>query len=958
MDKNINIKNRNFLHEHYNPDLIEKYICNFWEENNIFKINIENNKENFCITAPPPNITGNLHIGHAFQQTIIDILIRYHRMNGKNTLFQFGTDHAGIATQMIIENKIKIEENKNKNYYGRKKFIEKIWNWKKKIDFKINEQIKKLGYSIDLNKKCFTMDENFSNTVKKVFINLYKNNLIYRKKRLVNWDTELKTAISDLEIEKKTIKGLNWYIKYNVVNNFKRENKNKYLVVCTSRPETIFSDSAIAVHPDDIRYKDFIGKQVILPLVDREIPIIGDDFVDINKGTGCVKISPGHNFEDYEVALRHNLPIITIFDFNGKILKKAKVSFSTKNKKNYFLNIPKSYQGLEKFLARKNIIEDLKKINLLKKVKKENIVLNYGDRSGSLIEPMLTNQWYLRTKFLSKQAYSVVKNGFIKFVSKQYENMYFSWIKEIKDWCISRQLWWGHRIPVWYDENNNVYVGYNEDQVRKKYNIKKNIVLNQDEDVLDTWFSSSLWTFSSLGWIKNSKLFRKFHPTNVLISGFDIIFFWISRMIMLTMYTVKDKYKKGQIPFKFIYITGLILDKNGNKMSKSKGNVIDPIDIINGISLENLILKRTKNMIQPKLKQKIIRQTKKEYPNGICPYGSDALRFTFSSLSSIKRNINFNIKHVSNSRNFCNKIWNASRYILVHLNSNNYIYNNKPKFFSILDRWINSQFNNTVKLFHIAIRDYRFDIASNILYEFTWFQFCDWYIELSKLIFLSKKEKYINSTYYTLVEILKNLLKLAHPIIPFMTEIIWKNIKKLKKIKKKTILLESFPVFSINKNDKEAVFLIELIKKIIIAIRKIKLKRNILYNKKIDLFFRIKNIRIKKIFIRNFDFILIILPVNSINFLKNENFKNPFIFYLINEIELFIPIKNLVKKEIELKILNEDLLNINKKITNIKKILKKNNISTFFIKNEKEKFYKYKKIKKELIKQKEIIDFI
>lgn len=953
MNKNKKLKKINFLSQNYDSSFIEKYIYNFWEDNYLFKTKIKKNKKNFCIVAPPPNITGNLHIGHAFQQTIIDILIRYKKMNGKNILFQFGTDHAGIATQIVVENKINTEENKTKQDYGRKEFINKIWCWKKESNVKINKQIKRLGYLIDWNRERFTMDKDFSKIVIKVFINLYENNLIYRQKRLVNWDIRLKTAISDLEVEKKTIKGFSWYIKYHILNN---SNKKKHLVVCTTRPETIFSDSAVAVHPEDIRYKDLIGKKVILPLTNRIIPIIGDNFVDINKGTGCVKISPGHSFEDYEVALRHNLPIITIFDLNGKILEKSKIHFLSKDKKKYVLNIPRSYKKLERFLARKNVIKDLKKLKLLVDVKEENVVLNYGDRSGELIEPMLTNQWYLSTKILSKQAYYAVKKGLIKFISKQYENIYFSWIKKMKDWCISRQLWWGHRIPVWYDNNHNVYVGHNEQEIRKKYNIKDDLTLNQDKDVLDTWFSSALWTFSTLNWSENNEFFKKFHPTNVLISGHDIIFFWIARMIMLTMHIIKNQDGTGQVPFKLIYITGLILDKDGKKMSKSKGNVIDPIDIIDGISLENLILKRTKNMVQPKLKQNIIKQTKKEYPYGISQHGSDSLRMTFSSLSSTNRNIYLNIKHVNGCKKFCNKLWNASRYILINLKLKNYIYNSKFKKFSLLDRWIISKFNETVQLFRNAINDYRFDIASKILYDFTWYQFCDWYIELSKLIFYNKNKEEIHSTCYTLIDILENLLKLAHPIIPFITEAIWQDVKTIKCLNKKTILHESYPIFNKKKEDKKAVYIIELIKKIISVIRKIKSNVKILNNKKIDLFFRIKDNKIEKELKNNFDFVLNILSVNSIYFLKIREFEIPSIFYLIEEIEIFIPIKNFINQEVALIYIDKDLHKINKNIVNIKLKLKKiNKMSKTFIEYETKKINQYQKIKKELIKQKKII---
>lgn len=957
--KKINyLEKINLLDKNYESRIIEKYLYKFWEKNKFFKPSTKFEKS-FCIVVPPPNITGNLHIGHAFQQTIIDILIRYKRMDGRKTLCQFGLDHAGIATQIVIENKIKLEEKKNRYDYGRKKFLKKILDWKKESANKIYQQIRTLGISIDWDRTRFTMDDQYKRIVKEVFIRLYHENFIYRKKRLVNWDIKLNTAISDLEIEKRIVNDIFWYIRYPLINNVKTKEGKKYLLICTNRPELIFSDVAIAINPKDNRYNDLIGKKVSLPLINRVIPIIGDEFVDIKNETGCLNISPGHNFHNYDVALRHSLPIINIFTLKGEMRKYPEIINNSKENKISFFKIPDFCHGMDRILARNKIIQKLQEKNFVFNSKLKKTELYYGDRSSTLIEPMLTNQWYIKMKFLAKKAYSIVKEGHIKFISKQYENLYFSWMKKVEDWCISRQLWWGHRIPIWYDHNNFAYVGFDEQDIRKKYKIKSNIILRQEEDVLDTWFSSSLWTFSSLDWLKDNKIFDTFHPTNVLITGFDIIFFWIARMIMLTIYCFKDKKDKIYIPFKKIYITGLIRDKNGCKMSKSKGNVIDPIDIINGISLENLILKRTSNMIQPKMKKEIIKNTRKEYPKGIKSYGADALRFTFAALSTTGRNINLDLNRLNGYHNFCNKIWHASRYVMMIMKNNNYNQNFLFFKFSLIDRWIISVFNNTIKLFRKAIDNYRFDIATNILYEFFWNQFCSWYIEWSKIIFSKKSNQMKISTSHTLVKILEKFLKLAHPIIPFITETIWQKLKNFLGIKRKTIMLESFPKFNLEKKDEKSFSTIEYVKKIIVTIRNIKSENNILLNKKTDIILKKVNYKIKQYIKYNLNLILDITMLNSIEFLEEKMSNYPAILRFVDETELLIPITDSINKKKELAYLEKKIFSLKNEILLIQSQLSNkkflNQCSLDFIKKKKEKIKKYLNFQEKLKTQKKIL---
>lgn len=814
----------------YNPKEIEQIIYQDWEKKGYF--NTDNIKEkNFCIMLPPPNITGYLHMGHAFQQTIMDTLVRYHRMSGKNTLWQIGTDHAGIATQIVVEKKMLSEEGKNRRDYSRKEFIKKILNWKDESSNKIIYQMKRLGNSANWHNERFTMDKGFSRAVKKVFIELYKDNLIYRMKSLVNWDTKLRTAISDLEIEKRKVKGFMWYIRYPLADDAITIDGNKYLTVATTRPETLIGDTALVINPKDYRYKNLKNKFAIVPIMNRKIPIIYDEYADINKGYGCVKITPAHDFNDYAVGIRNKLVMINIINTDGKTREKLQV-YDSSGKKSIFYSdfIPEKLRNLNNCLVRERIVNELKEHGYLEKVISHNLNIPYSERSGVKIEPMLTSQWYVRTKLLSRIAIKAVKNKKIKFVPIQYENMYFSWMNNIHDWCISRQLWWGHRIPAWYDNNNNIYVGYSEKQVRKENLISDNIKLKQDKDVLDTWFSSALWTFVSLGWPEKKDKLNIFHPTDILISGFDIIFFWIARMIMMTMHFIKNKDGSHQIPFKTVYITGLVRDDFGIKMSKSKGNVIDPLDIIDGISLNELLKKRTNDIIYPKLKEKIYQNTRKQFPNGIKPYGADALRFTLLALASHGRDIYWDMQRLQGYRNFCNKLWNASKFVLLQSEKIFYYSNSYTTNMTIADKWIISEFNQTVKLWHEAILNYRFDIVANLIYEFTWNQFCDWYLELAKIFINIGTEVELITTTKTLVNIFESLLRLAHPIIPFITESIWNKIKVFKNIKGNTIMLESLPQFSEKKVYNEATSDFNWIKQVVILVRNIKCNMQIKNN--------------------------------------------------------------------------------------------------------------------------------
>ncbi|KHS69939.1 valine--tRNA ligase [Pectobacterium brasiliense] len=902
----------------YNPQDIEQPLYEHWEKQGYFKPHGDTSKESFSIMIPPPNVTGSLHMGHAFQQTIMDTLIRYQRMQGKNTLWQAGTDHAGIATQMVVERKIAAEEGKTRHDYGREAFIDKIWQWKGESGGNITRQMRRLGNSVDWERERFTMDEGLSNAVKEVFVRLYKEDLIYRGKRLVNWDPKLRTAISDLEVENREVKGSMWHLRYPLADGVKTADGKDYLVVATTRPETVLGDTGVAVNPEDPRYKDLIGKEVILPLIGRRIPIVGDEHADMEKGTGCVKITPAHDFNDYEVGKRHQLPMVNILTFDGDIRQSAEV-FDTNGEASTACSsdIPAAFQGLERFAARKALVAAFDELGLLEEIKAHDLTVPYGDRGGVVIEPMLTDQWYVRAAVLAKPAVEAVEDGRIQFVPKQYENMYFSWMRDIQDWCISRQLWWGHRIPAWYDANGNVYVGRTEAEVRSENNLADDVVLNQDEDVLDTWFSSGLWTFSTLGWPEQTPDLKAFHPSSVMVSGFDIIFFWIARMIMLTMHFIKDEDGKPQVPFHTVYMTGLIRDDEGQKMSKSKGNVIDPLDMVDGISLEALLEKRTGNMMQPQLAEKIRKRTEKQFPNGIEPHGTDALRFTLAALASTGRDINWDMKRLEGYRNFCNKLWNASRFVLMNTEDQDCGFGAGEKVLSLADRWVLAEFNRTVKAYREALDGYRFDIAANILYEFTWNQFCDWYLELTKPVMNGGSEAELRGTRHTLVTVLEALLRLAHPIIPFITETIWLRVKALKGINADTIMLQPFPEFDAAQEDTLALNDLEWIKQAIIAVRNIRAEMNIAPGKPLEVLLRDVTAEAQRRVEENRSFIQTLARLESITLLPAGDKGPVSVTKLIDGAELLIPMAGLIDKAAELDRLTKEVAKIEAEIERI-----------------------------------------
>ncbi|HGS4861629.1 TPA: valine--tRNA ligase [Vibrio cholerae] len=887
----------------YNPTSIEQDLYKTWEEQGYFKPHGDTSKDAYSIMIPPPNVTGSLHMGHAFQDTIMDTLIRCQRMKGKNTLWQVGTDHAGIATQMVVERKIAAEEGKTKHDYGRDAFIDKIWEWKAESGGTITKQLRRLGASVDWDRERFTMDDGFYKAVQEVFVRLYKDDLIYRGKRLVNWDPKLHTAISDLEVENKETKGHMWHFRYPLADGVKTADGKDYIVVATTRPETMLGDTGVAVNPEDPRYKDLIGKEIILPIVGRRIPIVGDEHADMEKGTGCVKITPAHDFNDYEVGKRHNLPMINIFTFDANIRDAAEVFNSNGEASNaYGTEIPAKYQGMERFAARKAIVAEFEELGLLQEIKDHDLTVPYGDRGGVVIEPMLTDQWYVRAGILAKPAVEAVENGDIQFVPKQYENMYFSWMRDIQDWCISRQLWWGHRIPAWYDEQGNVFVGRNEEEVRAENNIAADVALRQDDDVLDTWFSSALWTFGTLGWPEKTPELKVFHPTDVLVTGFDIIFFWVARMIMMTMHFCKDEDGKAQVPFKTVYVTGLIRDENGDKMSKSKGNVLDPIDMIDGIDLESLVAKRTGNMMQPQLAAKIEKNTRKTFENGIEAYGTDSLRFTLAAMASTGRDINWDMKRLEGYRNFCNKLWNASRYVLMNTEEQDCGFAAGAELeYSLADKWIESQFELAAKEFNGHIDNFRLDMAANTLYEFIWNQFCDWYLELTKPVLWKGTEAQQRATRRTLITVLEKTLRLAHPVIPYITETIWQSVKPLVDgVEGDTIMLQALPQYDAANFNQEALDDIEWVKAFITSIRNLRAEYDINPGKPLEVMLKAANEQDAARIEANKQVLVSLAKLESIRVLADGEATPACATALVGKSELMIPMAGLIDKDAEL----------------------------------------------------------
>ena len=943
----------------YKPDAIEQTWYKEWEQKGYFKPYQDGLEgEGYSIMIPPPNVTGSLHMGHAFQHTLQDALTRYQRMLGKKSLWQVGTDHAGIATQMVVERKLAAEGQPDRHALGREEFTRKIWEWKEHSGGTITRQMRRLGNSVDWETERFTMDDGFYKAVQEVFIRLYQDGLIYRGKRLVNWDPKLHTAISDLEVENKDVKGKMWHLKYPLADGLTYTDEDgvehSHITVATTRPETMLGDTGVAVNPEDPRYKHLIGKEVILPFVERRIPIVGDEHADMEKGTGCVKITPAHDFNDYEVGKRCNLPMINILTFNADIREEAQ-TFNTDGSVNNDLSgfIPEKYRGMERFAARKAIVADFEEAGLLVDIVENDMVVPYGDRGGVVIEPMLTDQWYVDAKTLAKPAIEAVENGDIEFVPKNYENMYFSWMRDIQDWCISRQLWWGHRIPAWYDEEGNVYVGHDEAEIRAANHLADDVELIQDEDVLDTWFSSALWTFGTLGWpnLDDPEVARRmadFHPTDVLVTGFDIIFFWVARMIMMTMHFCKDDDGTPQVPFKTVYVTGLIRDEVGQKMPKSKGNVLDPLDMIDGISLDDLLQKRTGNMMQPQLSEKIGKRTQKEFPDGITPHGTDALRFTLAAMASTGRDINWDMKRLEGYRNFCNKLWNASRYVMLSVAGEEAVEKaasegtqiaitdemkaacgvspsgqGEPVVLSLADRWIISRLQHAETEVRRHLDQYRFDMAAQALYEFIWNEYCDWYLELSKPVLWDKNasEEEKRGTLGTLVRVLEATLRLAHPIIPFITESIWQQVKDLAGKTGDTIMLAEYPAPRDELIDAQAEADIAWLQGVITAVRNIRAEKNIGPSKELDIILKDGDDEDFRRADENQTFLMKLAKLGKITWFNEGDTLPMATTQLVGQMEVLVPLADLINKDEEIARLNKEVEKLDKEITRISKKL-------------------------------------
>ncbi|ABM61466.1 valine--tRNA ligase [Halorhodospira halophila] len=851
----------------YDPSAIESRLYELWEQGGHFAPSGEGSP--YCIMIPPPNVTGTLHMGHAFQDTVMDALVRYHRMDGHNTLWQPGTDHAGIATQMVVERQLEAE-GLSRHDLGRERFLERVWQWKAESGGTIQNQLRRMGASVDWRRERFTMDEGLSEAVTEVFVRLYEEDLLYRGERLVNWDPVLHTAVSDLEVVSAEEQGHIWHMVYPLADG------SGSVVVATTRPETMLGDTAVAVNPEDERYTHLIGKSVRLPLVGREIPIIGDDYVDPSFGSGCLKITPAHDFNDFAVGERHDLPRINVLTEDARINT----------------NAPERYQGLDRYEARKQIVEDLRTEGLLQQVEDHKLMVPRGDRSGAVIEPYLTWQWFVRAEPLARPAIEAVEDGRIRFIPGNWDKTYYEWLRNIEDWCISRQIWWGHRIPAWYDEQGHVYVGRSEAEVRERHGLG-DAPLTRDDDVLDTWFSSALWPFSTLGWPEQTDALRTFYPTSVLVTGFDIIFFWVARMIMFGLHFM------GEVPFREIYIHGLVRDPEGQKMSKSKGNVLDPLDIVDGIDLESLVTKRTADMMQPQLAERIEAMTRRHYPDGIKAHGTDALRFTFASLATTGRDVVFDLGRVEGYRNFCNKLWNAARYVLMNTEGAD-CGSGGPVELGAAERWIRSRLDRTVAEVRQAFADYRLDQAAQAIYEFTWDEYCDWYLELSKPALREGTAAQARGTRQTLIQVLEELLRLTHPLMPFITEAIWQRVAPVAGAQGETIMRQPFPAADAQRRDATAEAEIDWVQRVILGVRRIRGEMDISPSQPVPVLLRHAGEQDRARLAEHQGFVTTLARLESIRVLEADEQPPESALALAGEMEVLVPMAGLVDKEAEL----------------------------------------------------------
>ena len=886
----------------YDPSAIEERWYNTWEDSGYFAP--QGDGDPYCIMIPPPNVTGTLHMGHAFQDTIMDTLIRYHRMLGDKTLWQPGCDHAGIATQMLVERQLN-RDGKTRHDLGRDAFIKKVWEWKEESGGTITRQLRRLGASPDWSRERFTMDEGMSAAVSDVFVQLFNEGLIYRGKRLVNWDPVLHTALSDLEVLSEEENGSLWHFSYPLSDG------SGSLTVATTRPETMLGDTAVAVHPDDERFSALVGKTIDLPLVGRQIPIVADDYVDPEFGSGCVKITPAHDFNDYALGQRHNLEIINVLTDDAAMND----------------SVPEAYRGLDRYEARKRVVADLDALGFLVEIKPHKLMVPRGDRSNAVVEPYLTDQWYvdLTRKVqedgrpgghtaIIKPSLDAVAKGDIRFVPGNWSRTYNQWLENIEDWCISRQIWWGHRIPAWYDDAGNVYVGKDEQTVRAQYELDANIHLRQDDDVLDTWFSSALWPFSTLGWPEQTDALKTFYPGSVLVTGFDIIFFWVARMIMFG-----TKFMDGEVPFRDVYIHGLVRDASGQKMSKSKGNVLDPLDIIDGIELEALVTKRTSNLMQDHKSSAIEKQTRQEFPDGIPGYGTDALRFTFASLASNGRDVRFDLKRVEGYRNFCNKLYNATRYVLMNTQEIEGGFNpdDIPAQRNTVDNWIVSRLQETEAQVAEHISEYRFDLAANALYEFIWNEYCDWYVELAKPILngeSSPAQK--QATRVTLLGVLEATLRLAHPMMPFITEELWQQVAPLAGKSGPSISLQPYPVSDASRIDRQSLADINWVKEVVMGVRRIRSEMNINPGKKLGVLVADASDKDLDRLEQHKSLLTSLARLESITKIDGDKAPESAIA-LVDQMRVLIPMAGLIDKDAELARLGKEVDRLEKEVTRL-----------------------------------------